>query len=419
LVIADDVQNEENCGTKEIRAKQWNWLTSSFEKRLESGAGTELVIQTRRAKDDFCGRTREGGSSASAWDYKEYQAIEFDPEHGANWPPSGDDLIDANAPLVPENLRDRAQWEARLLCPEVLSLDALLEEWRDVGARPAFWRTRLNVVQDPEQQWFTRELLVDYGRADAGLRPDGSVRPLLPAWSPVVGIPPDGSVIAEQYEQAGIEITRRVISIDTAATRPRPGTDYDYTALELWGLDGRNNLRILLDLERMRTSSPKRFRDRLKDWVAAYKPHKIVMETNGMAAWVGTDAQDAVGFPIDSFHRGGGIDEDVARLKVLIEAGFLVYPWADARSRSKMQPFEDELEAYGYGTSKDDTLLAAIQAQDYLMPRSSGRAQTMVVPLRPKGSSKPVERDCHTQVADAMKHLSESLGRLRDAATGH
>ena len=364
LCIADDVQNFHNALTKERRARQWMWLTQPFEKRLDTTTRTLIVVQTRHADDDFAGRIDREKESAG-WNYKSDPAI-------ADWPPDIADFVEQD-PFDDEfwtvgNLKDPAYWQSKLLCPDVLPLQTLLDEWRPESGRLAFHRTRLNNPADPETKWFPRQLLEGQARADGMPNLVGEKRPRLSAWDSNIGIPLPGSQIARELEQQGVSIDLRVISIDTAATSPTPGKNPDYTVIQLWGMDRSRGLRILLDMLRFRTGSPKTFRMHLKRFLDAYEPNFTIFEENGMARWIGRDIQSEMGWPITPYFKREEVD--VEEFKTLIESGLMLYAWGDARSKEKMRPFEVELEAYP-GGSHDDTLTAAVQAQSKLKSRGS------------------------------------------------
>lgn len=363
--IADDCQVFHNAGTPEARAKQWLWLMQAFDKRLDTHAKVLLIVQTRHADDDFAGRTKIEAATTGSWDYKEYPAV-----YG-EWPPQEDDFVDPTLPpnlkWREANLKDPERWRSHLLCPDVLPLDTLLQEWSMDSGRDAFFKTRLNKVRDPELKWFTRDDLKNWARADGGFRLDHTVRPQLTAWSTDTGRPTKGSAQMEELILADMVFDRLVVSIDTAATVPKAGRDPDYTVIQLWGLDIKYRRRVLLDMLRFRTSDPAVFKDRLKRFVDAYAPNFIVMETNGMAAWLGVDAQREIGYPIRSHNRGGKDIQEIEVFKDLAQTGLLLYAWGDVRSAEKMKPFEDELDAYPDG-SHDDTLIAAVQAQELLRP---------------------------------------------------
>jgi len=356
-----------NAQTSEVRAKQWQWMQQAFEKRLDPHARALFMVQTRHADDDFAGRIKAENEQSSTWDYEETPAI------APPWPPMDDDFIDALAPPARlysvRNLKDPAEWNSRLLCPDVLPLEMLLDEWRPETGRLAFARTRLNKVRDADSKWFGLEtVLKGLCRADGGIREDSLIRPLLPAWNVKVGLPKPGSETYEKFQSQGVNIERRVLSIDTVATSVKPGRDPDYTVIMLWGLDTRRGLRVCLDIARFRTGSPKKFREILKEMACAYQPHRIVMETNAMAIWIAKDAQDEIGYPIRGHKKGPEDMERLEEFKSLAESGMLLYCWGDERSAKIMGPFENELDEYP-GGSHDDTLVAAVQAQEFLRPR--------------------------------------------------
>jgi phage terminase large subunit-like protein len=365
--ILDDVQSYANAMSPNVRANQWQWANQVIIGRLDPHARALFFIGTRQADDDFAGRIQEENKATNSWDYEETPAI-LPP-----WPPADEDFVDPTLPpdrlYKPENLVDIDEWSSRLLCEDLHSVKSLMEEYAPETARVAFARTRLNLVRDPASKWFGLEtVLKGMCRADGGKREDELRRPRLPAWSVHEGVPERGTKLFDIYETQGVHIDKRVISIDTAATKERPGQDPDYTVLALWGMDLKTNARVCLDIERFRTGSPSVFRRRLAVWASAYKPHVIVMETNAMAIWIAKDAQAEIGVPIKPYQRGKADLEKLEQFKSLAESGMLLYCWGDRRSERVMGPFEQELDAYPDG-SHDDTLDTAVMAQDYLKPR--------------------------------------------------
>jgi phage terminase large subunit-like protein len=250
-------------------------------------------------------------------------------------------------------------------------------------------------------------------RADGGIRDDHVTRPLLSAWNVKVGTPLPGSETYEQFRGQGINIERRVLSIDTAATSVRPGRDPDYTVIMLWGLDTRRGLRVCLDIARFRTGSPRKFREILKEMAYAYQPHRIVMETNAMAIWIAKDAQDAIGYPIKPHVRGSDDIERLEEFKSLAESGMLLYCWGDERSARIMGPFEQELDEYP-GGSHDDTLIAAVQAQEFLKPRREKVKAYTGESLRP-----PERRDPMARVRGELDKLRQELDATLEKVDAH
>lgn len=418
ILVSDDAQTENNSQTVDARAKQWNWFTSAAKSRLESEARLLAIIQTRHNGGDFAGMVKEGGTSSTAWDYKERAAI----EPISMWPPKAEDLKDPNGPLTVENLIDPEMWESHLLCPTVLPLQALLEEWADPGARASFALTRLNLVQDPSTKWFPLSMLQNNARADGGFRDDGSIRPKLRSWSVEIGIPQPGMDIFEEYDKAGINITKRVISIDPATTVAKRGTDPDYTVMQLWGMDEHTGLRILLDMLRFRTSSPLVFKQKLKRFIDAYQPHRVIFESNGLARWVGTEIQQSLGHPIKLYQKGKDHASKLEAFKDLIESGLFFYCWSGSKAIEKMKPFEQELDAYPYG-SHDDTIDCAVQAQEELqvkmfremkvgIPAAPSQRNNMYQFSPPTPTKTEVSEKLKTDIADLTTMLGEVMRRV-------
>jgi hypothetical protein len=194
VCIADDVQNFHNSGTPDRRAKQWQWLTEPFERRLDTTTRTLIVIQTRHADDDFAGRIKKE-SETGTWNYKEASAI-------SEWPPDVyEDFIDddqsKNTFWEVSNLKDPDSWRSKLLCGDVLPLETLMSEWKPESGRTSFYRTRLNAVSDPNTKWFPRELLEIYARADGARNVIGEKKPRISAWDTNIGVPEPGSFHAK------------------------------------------------------------------------------------------------------------------------------------------------------------------------------------------------------------------------------
>ena len=408
--IADDVQNIENAKTSDARAKAWLWLSAAFESRMDAVTRLELVIQTRQAMDDIAGRAKEEAEKTRTWKYSEWDAV-------SEWPPTESDFIDPgldDADLYRvENLHDPEAWRDKLLCPDVLPLEMMLEEWVPTGRRDAFYRTRMNRIRDPETKWFSRDILVETSRADGGQREDGTVRPKLSAWDTMIGLPQPGSELFEQFLRGGITIGTRVISVDTAASAAAAGKDPDWTVIQLWGMDNENHIRVLLDMVRFRTSSPEVFRRRLGDFVYAYQPHYTIMESNGMAKWGVKDAQAEIGSPIIPYNRGKYEVVEVETFKTLMESQLMLYCWGDERSKHKMRPFEDELDDYPDPGSHDDTLITAVQAQSKLLPR--GTREVRVHTGRPK--SEPEIDDESPALAAMLESLNAMSAVLKELST--
>jgi len=408
--IADDVQNIENTKSSESRAKAWMWLSAAFESRLDAVTRLELVIQTRQAMDDIAGRAQEEAQKTGIWNYSEWDAV-------SEWPPTEDDFVnpyleDEHLYQV-ENLKDPAAWRDKLLCPDVLPLEMLLDEWIPTGRRDAFYRTRMNRIRDPENKWFSRGILVETSRADGGRRIDGTVRPKLSTWDHLIGVPTEGSELFEQFRRGGINIGTRVISIDTAASSASVGKDPDWTVIQLWGMDNERHIRVLLDMMRFRTSSPQVFRRRLGDFVRAYRPHYVIMESNGMAKWGVKDAQTEIGYPIIAYHRGKNEVDEVETFKYLMESQLMLYCWGDERSKHKLRPFEDELDDYPDPGSHDDTLIAAVQAQSKLVPRSMRevRVHTGAAEVEPDPDPKSTALN---SMLVSLASMSDTLKELAD-----
>jgi phage terminase large subunit-like protein len=409
--IADDCQQMSNSITVEARAKHWQTLNQALLGRLDSRAAMLLVIQTRHADDDFAGRIQQEARDTGSWDYKEIPAF-LEPDR---WPPKVGDFVDPTLPPEKlwrvENLNDPDFWRARLMCDEVLPLEKLLSDWQPESARVAFARTRLNRVMDPELKWFPRVMLQDLCRADGGFKHNSEVRPLLRCWVVEKGIPQEGDDLWLEYHSQGINITRRVVSIDTAATDARPGADPDFTVIQLWGMDESSFLRVLLDQMRFRTSSPEVFQSHLKRFVNAYQPHYVIMETNGMARWIGVTAEKTIGYPITKFQRGKDAVAQVEQFKSLAESGLLLYCWGDGRSIERMKPFEDELDAYrggSHGGAHDDTLVAAVQAYTLLRPTSRETTAVTASSVRTQEMMRKA-KDGKTRSANSILDLREAV----------
>jgi len=407
ISIADDVQNYDNAMTSDARAKQWQWLNEPFMRRLDPVTRTLIIIQTRHAVDDYAGHC-EDEASRGTWDFKAYDAV-------LNWPPDDLEFKEADEHKLAKqkltkwdvsNLKDPEKWRKRCLCDNILPLETLMNEWRPLSERTAFYRTRLNRVEDPETKWFSLTVLADNARADGGQRSDGAWRPKLCCWDVNIGVPQPGSELYLDYEKQGVVIDKRVVSIDTASTQVKVGKNPDWTVIELWGMDSQSHLRVLLDIDRFRTGSPQVFRDRLRRFLDAYQPNFTIFEGNAMARWVGIDTQTALGWPITQYNRGRNALAEVEDFKNLIESGMMLYCWGDKKSERKMMVFENELVDYPNGQF-DDTLDAAVQAQVKMKPRGVSDVRVL--------SSKSQDREPdELEAMNVLSRFAGSLARLEE-----
>jgi len=382
--VTDDVVTIENSKTESSRLAVYNWMTTAFHSRLHPDRRMWINIGTIHHATDAHSRIADDAKQKGNWDVKVYRMVD-DTKPDCPWPPK---RIDESKPwtvdnvVVPDNLSDYLLW-------------------------PEFWTPR-KVVED-----------YHYCSADGQLRPDGSLKPLLSAWDCRIGIPSPGTQLYDQYAAAGIEIGRRVISIDPASKVSKPGAKRDYTVIELWGMDKRSKSRILLDLLRFQTSSPKRFIGRLREWILAYRPHFVVFESNAMALWTAVSIEESLGIPVTKRALGPSKLEEIQRFVELAESGLLLYPWAqDGYTRRKMQPFEEELEGYPDEAEHDDTLMAAIHAYSKLQMGELDGVRVHVFgsafPSPDGGDEEATGNDENTPVLD------EWFGRrLRLADTGY
>jgi len=242
--ITDDVVTKDNCKTAESRENVYNWMHGPFHSRLHPHRRLWINIGTvHNAGDAYC-RIEADGEARGNWDCKTYRMVDTD-RPGCPWPP---ELKDPDRGWRMDNVVIDERLKDYLLWPEFWTPQKVVEDY--ISDRYAFALTRQNRPRDPESKLFQHDVLEHYCRADGKPRPDGSVKPLLSCWDYNVGRPEPGSKIYDEWVSQGMEIGRIVLSIDTASTVPRAGSDPDYTVFELWVMDKRSKSRVLVDLLR-------------------------------------------------------------------------------------------------------------------------------------------------------------------------
>ena len=356
--ITDDLVTKENCKTDYSRVAVYNWMMGPFHSRLHPHRRLWLNIGTvHHANDAHC-RIARDAEEKGTWDVKIYRMVD-DSDPNCPWPPQ---LKDETRGWRMDNIIIDPKLEQYLLWPEFWTPPKVVEDY--ISDQYSFALTRQNRPRDPESKIFQQEVIDNYCLADGGKREDGSLRPRLSCWDTSIGIPQPDTPLYDQYASVGIELGRRVLAIDAAATVARAGTDPDYTALELWSEDVHTHTRILLDLIRFRTQSPARMKSILKKWVEAYNPTFVVFETNAMARWSAVDLEESLGIPITKSELKNTKLDEIESFRDLAESGLLLIPWAqDGRSRHRLGIFVDELVGYPDEASHDDTLMAAVHAQ--------------------------------------------------------
>lgn len=406
--FTDDVVTKDNCKTAESRDKVYSWMHGPFHSRLHPHRRLWLNIGTvHNAGDAYC-RIEADAAEKGNWDCKTYRMVDTD-RQDCPWPPR---LIDQDLGWRMDNVEIDPRLEEYLLWPEFWTPSKVVEDY--ISDRYSFALTRQNRPRDPESKLFKHEVLVNFCRADGGPRPNGSLKPKLSAWSWQNGRPQPGTELYDQWEQQGLEVGKLVLAIDVAATIPRAGSDPDYTVFELWALDCRSNTRILVDLWRFRTDSPKVFLTRLKRWVEAYHPDQVVFEANAMARWIAVDIQDRLGIPIVKSELKDTKIEEIENFRDLAENNLMLYAYAnDGQTRQKIQIFEDELEGYPDEAPHDDTLIAAIHAMRRLKP---GSLEGIKVHVLGAGTSQEPEEDEAPEEDAAAAEWRRDLARMRAAA---
>lgn len=361
--VTDDVVDEENSHTDPARLRVYNWMAGQFRTRLHAERRLWMDIGTIHNARDAHARTIDDAKVKGNWDVT-VRSMVADDEPGCPWPP---ELRDPELGYTMDNIVDDPRLDDYLLWKEFWTRQKVYEDY--VNERAAFAWSRQNRPRDPADKLFPLELLKAHCRADGGLRPDGSLRPKLSRWDVSIGIPRPGSALYSQLEAAGIEITKRVISVDPAASDPKKGTDPDFTVFELWGYDQVSNARILLDLLRFRTSSPREEIAHLRRWCRAYRPHRLVYEANAMAKKLAVGIEEALGIPVQKRELKAAKTEEIESFRDLGESGLLLYCYAqDGRTIARMSIFEAELNGYPDEAKHDDTLTAAIHAYSELEP---------------------------------------------------
>ena len=232
-------------------------------------------------------------------------------------------------------------------------------------------------VRDPDSKWFPMHV-VEAAKADGGMRDDHEhVKPILSRWPVQGGIPTEGTVLWDMYHGAGFDIDSmlRVISVDLAATDPRPGADPDYTVFQLWGHDRNTQARIILNQLRRQTGDPKVIEQSLREWVQAYHPHKLLVEANAVDKLYARSLQEVVGCPVVVREWKMNKSDEIRAFRDLVASGLAWIPWArdNMATRNVFESFVAELHQWP-DTVHDDTVTAAVYA--YTEMRGGGGSAT-------------------------------------------
>jgi predicted phage terminase large subunit-like protein len=185
LIVDDPIKNREEAESGTIRAKIYDWFTSTALTRVEPG-GSVIVSHTRWHTDDLIGRLTDPASDAGPWEYVHLPAIM-------------DDGTD----------------HARTLWPSRWPLGAMRDRAREVG--PYDWASLYQgqprprgsgVFSDPARY-------VDPGIADARSGP----------WRILIGVDPAATASNRADHSCAVVV----------ATQGRPGTlDFRADVLDVW-----------------------------------------------------------------------------------------------------------------------------------------------------------------------------------------
>jgi len=402
--IGDDLQGPENVKTQQSRDGLETWVDASLASRLHPHRRVLILIGTRHGANDLYERKRLSAEERGTWDYHELKMV-----RGGTWPP---EKIDPAGPhhidnyIVPDDLD--------LLWPEFWTAEKLVEDW--VDDPNSFAKNRQNEIHDPSVKWFPMEVL-DQCKADGkGIEVDGRVRqkPLLCRWSTVEGLPGPDSGVRALYEDAGfnIDLFRRVIAIDLAASDPDAAGRRDYTVFQLWALDPQSNARIVLDQLRRQSSDPLEIAGWIKTWVGAYRPHKLLIEAHAVAKLFARTVQEIIGEPVQIVELTRNKDSDIGAFKDLIRSGFAWIPWADD-SRSTRYVFETFVrEMYDWPDGMhDDTLITASHAYTELRTAGSEVGGEILTPKSLKQIIAERGEEVLDVAPDGFQQLVHALSR--------
>jgi len=356
IALADDISTNINSATENERQKIINWMNQVVWARLHPSRRMLLVIGTMHHSADYIGWLRAKCFNPQAEDPEEPfdadPAIDFKQKKAVlrgQWPPR---KIDDAKPFASDNV----VWDPDLevLWPEFWTKERLLEDYHnDPGA---FALTRQHALQLGENQAFPLLVLEEMCRADGTSNPHGFLRPKIRAWHLGIGREANQEIL----EHTGVRLKRLVLSIDPASTGARPGTDPDFTAVELWCVTD-DNVRLLLWLERFKESDPRIIRDRFQVIIDDFRPDEVVYEVQGMERFFTTDLARQVDFPIRERSLKKNKADDERYMAGFAAGGMMWYAWGDGYSIAMMSPFEQELVEYPFG-KHDDTVTAALHA---------------------------------------------------------
>ena len=389
-LIGDDFQTIANCGTP----NQANALYSKLEvaarrKNPHPDPWKSMTIYictpvsyadpSMRIRSELLDRPRKPplGVAAEAWENQRWMAFKYPAilpgENGDILPDLKDKTLgffDSNGKPRIDNLASmpRVTWPGYgqtkpdhvgaffTLLSEVgdASGDRLSSGWLD------FWRNRQCEPINPDAQPMALPIVHEKCIANGKKRiHSGDEVPALIAWRRT--IPREGDRIFEMYNDAGFDTRSmlRIISCDLAMAEKKPTNDPDYTVLQLW-LFGRDNISILADMVRFQGMDPITFRSMFREWYQSYDPSKIIVEGNGLQAYVGMDIQEHLGIPpykVECPQNRRTADDIRNSLAYEVAAGLILIPYADQYSRQLFDPFISELAAYPAG-AHDDTVSA-------------------------------------------------------------
>ncbi len=360
--LADDVADDENSRTQRGRDQLWNWHTSVFSKRLNANTRFQINVGTPHNRGDLLDRLETQAQIVG--DVVITKRPIFTQ---GTWPPK---RIDPEKPYHVDNII--VPNDLDLIWPEFWSPDKVCQDY--LLDSQAFARTRLLQYQDAATLFFPPHI-VDQCCADGGVRDDGALKPCLSRWPEDLGIPTEGTSLYQQYASFGFipSALQRFISVDLAVSeKSRSVTDPDYTVLQLWARCPVTQSRIILNQSRFRTRDPLEIEKKLKKWVHAYNPYKLIVEALAVDRLYARKLQDVIGMPVTirEFRKANKV-ESIESFKDLVYSGLIWIPWAadtfsenqgtNYNTRKVFASFVEELCAYPL-SGHDDTLAAAVHA---------------------------------------------------------
>jgi len=407
VAVADDPVDYTNCKTPDARESLDRWLAQVLERRLHPKHRLLFLIGTMHHPDDVYHRVRRKAEEQGSWDYEELMMIPQWALDRGLWPPARKD------PARPLSMSNVVIPTGVPTLWDFWPIEKLVEEY--IPSPHTWARTRLNKIRDPESKLFSYEEL-EFCKADGGADPSGVRKPLLALWDYHQGIPEPGSPIGKMYLDAGLVVTKAVVTMDFAASDRRPGADPDWTVFQLWGYCQATGHRIILDQMRFRSGDPGTIKARALSFVENYLPivHTMAGEANAVERLfvrdLSTFIRERTGRSVTIVGLRGEKLELIEGFKDLISSGAVWIPYAAlGRTREEMKVFLGELEGYDVGsTGHDDTLIAAVH-HIRLIRGSDSRGASVIV----AGGEEAVEdAEEDEDIAERPRNLIDELREM-------